>query len=183
MMLFSDWHWRGYGASESITRLVSRSLSDTSRGANLQELRITISRSHLNQKVNESLIRAFSPQKIQILAAGGSAFGAFNLLSKRYRRFDSLFPCGRFKLLSLLEGKADLYVHPSGSNKWDLCASCALIDAVHGRATGLDGSILDFSAHGPVRIPDTTGFFAAVSDQLYSRWQKVAVASFIPNNP
>lgn len=53
--------------------------------------------------------------------------------------------CGG-KILMILEGKADAYVHCSaGTKKWDTCACQCLIECVGGRLTQASGEIIDYS--------------------------------------
>uniref|UniRef100_A0A183A0B5 3'(2'),5'-bisphosphate nucleotidase 1 n=1 Tax=Echinostoma caproni TaxID=27848 RepID=A0A183A0B5_9TREM len=70
----------------------------------------------------------------------------------------------------LIEGKAHLYVHPSSTRRWDVCAAQAILEATGGRLTGLDGTRLTYYATDTEKIPKTVGLFAATSIAEHKRW-------------
>lgn len=51
-----------------------------------------------------------------------------------------------YKTLAVVEGKADVYVHTTAIKKWDLCAGNAILEALHGNMTTLEGKNLDYSS-------------------------------------
>lgn len=51
------------------------------------------------------------------------------------------------KVARVVQGVADLYVHPSkGAKKWDACGPSAILEAAGGRFTDLTGAPIDFAA-------------------------------------
>lgn len=82
---------------------------------------IIVSRSHSGQ-VEEVAKSAFG-EKTNIVKAGGAGF----------------------KTLEVITGKADAYVHVTLIKKWDLCAGHAILNALNGEMTTLDGRPIDYS--------------------------------------
>ncbi|XP_018654695.1 hypothetical protein Smp_019610 [Schistosoma mansoni] len=75
-----------------------------------------------------------------------------------------------FKAISLIKGDADMYIHPSTTRRWDVCAPQAVLESVGGRLTGLDGSPLGFTSKSSPGIPSEIGLFATADRVLYDRW-------------
>ena len=51
-------------------------------------------------------------------------------------------------MLMLLEGVAHAYIYAStGCKRWDTCAPEALLNAVGGRVTGIDGRVYSYKRH------------------------------------
>lgn len=67
-----------------------------------------------------------------------------------------LVPAGGagYKVLEVVSGRADAYLHSSLIKKWDVCAGDALLRALGGRLTALDGSELHY---GPQDDPKANG--------------------------
>ncbi len=63
-----------------------------------------------------------------------------------------------FKFIHLIEGKADLYLHLRKSMEWDIAAGQALLQAIGGKITNLDGSEFIYEKAGLVNQP----FFAVL---------------------
>ena len=85
-------------------------------------LRLVVTRSHSSDIV-EQAIKALNPT--EVIRAGGSGN----------------------KVLHLLDGKADIYVHASmGTKKWDTCATDALLKEAGGYLTDLHGRTLSYEA-------------------------------------
>lgn len=82
---------------------------------------IIVSRSHSGQ-VEEVAKNAFG-DKTNIIKAGGAGY----------------------KTLEVITGKADAYVHVTLIKKWDLCAGHAILNALNGDMTTLDGRAIDYS--------------------------------------
>jgi len=82
---------------------------------------IIVSRSHSGQ-VEEVAKNAFG-DKTKIVKAGGAGY----------------------KTLEVITGKADAYVHVTLIKKWDLCAGHAILNALKGDMTTLDGRPIDYS--------------------------------------
>ncbi|VDN27017.1 unnamed protein product [Dibothriocephalus latus] len=73
--------------------------------------------------------------------------------------------------MQLLKGKADLYIHPSGARKWDLCAPIAVMEAAGGVVRTMDGRRHLFNHLDPKSsIAESGGIFAAATQALYDRW-------------
>lgn len=57
--------------------------------------------------------------------------------------------CGRngagYKVLRVINGSIDAYVHTTHIKKWDVCAGNAILNAVSGQMTTLTGQSLDYS--------------------------------------
>ncbi|CAH8494197.1 unnamed protein product [Dicrocoelium dendriticum] len=151
------WAWRDHGISSDLAKIMSDAA--TSKLAS-DVLVVTHSRSHLNTSLGQSVIDAFKPQQLLLLPAGGSGF----------------------KILSLIQQKAHLYIHPSSTRRWDVCAAHAVLEAAGGRITGLDGSQLSYDPSSPAVIPKTTGLYAASSKDLYDKWKPMA-SKLIPLQP
>jgi inositol monophosphatase 3 len=52
-----------------------------------------------------------------------------------------------YKTLAVIKGDADAYIHITLIKKWDICAGNALLHAVGGRMTTLDGTYIDYSSN------------------------------------
>lgn len=46
----------------------------------------------------------------------------------------------------MIQGDADAYVHSTAIKKWDLCAGNAILNALQGKMTTLDGASIDYSS-------------------------------------
>lgn len=107
--------------------------------------RIVISRSHTGS-VSELINKTFATNDFVVNRAGGSGY----------------------KILELVRGSADLYLHTTSIKKWDVCAGDAII-----RSMGFNGLILDLTEGRPlVYATDKNsvhrGGFLASIDQPYS---------------
>ncbi|XP_076047690.1 inositol monophosphatase 3 [Oratosquilla oratoria] len=51
-----------------------------------------------------------------------------------------------YKTLEVIKGDADAYVHVTLIKKWDLCAGNAILNALNGNMTTLDGNPIDYSS-------------------------------------
>ena len=100
---------------------------------------ITTTRSHLNKTVVDA-IEAMKPD--QILKAGGAGY----------------------KVILLLEGKADAYVFASaGCKRWDTCACEALLEAVNGTLTDVCGEHIKYDGQADSYV-NKTGVLASLKD-------------------
>lgn len=52
-----------------------------------------------------------------------------------------------YKVLEVATGKADVYVHVTAIKKWDLCAGNAILAALGGKMTTVNGELIDYSGH------------------------------------
>ncbi|XP_050723397.1 Golgi-resident adenosine 3',5'-bisphosphate 3'-phosphatase-like isoform X2 [Eriocheir sinensis] len=110
------WAWVG--------KAVSPSLRQAGNQAALKDdtAHIIVSRSHAGD-VKAVATSAFG-DKIEVIPAGGAGY----------------------KTLAVVEGKADAYVHSTIIKKWDLCAGNAILEALHGNMTTLQGKNLDYGS-------------------------------------
>jgi 3'(2'), 5'-bisphosphate nucleotidase len=100
----------------------------------LDKLIVTTTRSHSNALV-QSALDALKPD--EILRVGGAGY----------------------KVLQLLEGKAQAYVFASaGCKKWDTCAPEAVLEAANGTLTDMLGRHYTYGSD--VQFPNTAGVFA-----------------------
>jgi len=53
--------------------------------------------------------------------------------------------CAGYKVLRVINGSIDAYVHTTRIKKWDVCAGNAILNAVSGQMTTLRGQSLDYS--------------------------------------
>lgn len=155
------WSWSSYAISNDLKRAmqngvlalekeaVAMSKNNSSISDDLSRvLKVTHSRSHLDASQLKDLFR---PQQIELVPAGGSGY----------------------KVLSLIERKAHLYVHPSTTRLWDVCAAQAILEAAGGRLTGLDGTRLTYHAKDSVKVSKSIGLFAAASISEHKKWLPV----------
>lgn len=71
-----------------------------------------------------------------------------------HRNRGSLPGVAGYKVLEVVSGRADAYLHSSLIKKWDVCAGDALLRALGGRLSALDGSDLQY---GPQDDPKAKG--------------------------
>jgi fructose-1,6-bisphosphatase/inositol monophosphatase family enzyme len=54
-----------------------------------------------------------------------------------------------YKLVELVEGRADVYLHPNKIRKWDLCASEVLLRSKGGKISSWDANEIDYCLYEP----------------------------------
>jgi len=86
-------------------------------------IRIVVSRSHAGE-VHNFTKSIFSNEPIEIVQAAGAGY----------------------KVMEVVSGRADVYLHITVIKKWDLCAGNAIMSALEGTMTTLSGEILDYTA-------------------------------------
>jgi Golgi-resident PAP phosphatase len=70
-----------------------------------------------------------------------------------------------YKVMEVVKGKADIYLHSTIIKKWDLCAGSAILHSMGGTMTDLKGNEIDFSASGsPV---NKGGILATLAESEY----------------
>ncbi|CAL8102855.1 unnamed protein product [Orchesella dallaii] len=52
-----------------------------------------------------------------------------------------------YKVLEVVKGNVDVYVHVTAIKKWDLCAGNAILAALGGTMTTVNGDLIDYSGH------------------------------------
>lgn len=142
------WAWKGHGVSSSISMMDRKAVlanrSDTNRDV------IIVSRSHAG--LVDSFLKESLGSNIDIIHAGGAGY----------------------KMLQLMEGHADAYVHNTLIKKWDICAPNALIDSIDGHMSSLEGYSISYSMDDNVR--HESGILAAASyvkhQKLFSKLKK-----------
>ncbi|KAH8864667.1 inositol monophosphatase 3 [Schistosoma japonicum] len=142
------WGWSSFGLSSDLKIAVTSRATQPSK----TDLSITYSRSHLNESLIKDLTRIVYPKQVNFLPAGGTGF----------------------KAISLIKGEADVYIHPSATRRWDVCAAQAVLEAVGGRLTGFDGSTLGYGRSSSPYIPRKVGIFGAAdpADKMYVYFHK-----------
>ncbi|XP_023945721.2 putative inositol monophosphatase 3 [Bicyclus anynana] len=58
------------------------------------------------------------------------------------------------KVMGVVNGEFDVYLHATAIKKWDLCAGNALIKAVNGKMTTTKGKAIDYSSTSDVKVTD-----------------------------
>merc|ERR1711948_196403 len=74
--------------------------------------------------------------------------------------------CGQ-NLLRVLRGQTSAFVQESGASRWDTCAAEALLQAVGGKVTTLDGTRYSYT-QGTASYVNTEGLIAARTEALHS---------------
>ena len=132
------WAWDGIGMSDSLRELVllSGNSSDSSKPT------IIVSRSHAGSV--EQFLKTRLGSNIEVTQAGGSGY----------------------KILQVVSGASNAYVHQSYINKWDICAPHAIIESLNGKMTRLSGDTISYSAEDAVL--NSGGLIATTSDELHA---------------
>ncbi|KAG8198926.1 hypothetical protein JTE90_015134 [Oedothorax gibbosus] len=126
------WGWVGKGTSSPLLG------SKTKQDAVEKAPKIIVSRSHAG-KVKEVARAAFGPDT-EVTPAGGAGF----------------------KALQVAENQADAYIHVTLIKKWDICAGDALLRALGGEMTTLDGNPIDYG--DPNNLKNEKGLIATTHD-------------------
>lgn len=136
----TNWGWVGHGVSRSL-----QGLQEKEGGA--KDLTVIYSRSHAGE-VSSVANEAFpsSTYKLNEVIAGGSGY----------------------KVLEVVKGNADLYLHTTRIKKWDICAGNAVLNAVGGKMTTLKGKEVDYGFKGSPANEE--GIVAAVPEQAQQRY-------------
>lgn len=133
----TKWAWVGHDSSLSLTQAVEPHTSKSP-----DSVRVIVSRSHPGDvgTVAESAFKDSGQTVEQIKAAGAG-----------------------YKVLQVVEGRADLYLHTTAIKKWDICAGDAILKATGGQMTTRSGQEIDYSfkgsplnEHGIVAAASTT---------------------------
>lgn len=97
---------------------------------NKEHPRVVISRSHPG-KVAAVAKEAFGPKTVVTQAAGAGD-----------------------KVMGVVNGSFDIYLHATAIKKWDLCAGNAIIKSVDGKMTTIKGADIDYSPNSGVKVTD-----------------------------
>lgn len=116
----TNWGWVKHGISHTLRKTLSQ--NDNKAG----KLKVIYSRSHAGE-VSEVAKKAFGDSYVleNIVAAGSG-----------------------YKVLQVVTGKADLYLHTTAIKKWDICAGDAVLNAMGGRMTTLTGEQISYGFDG-----------------------------------
>merc|ERR1711915_218396 len=114
------WGWAG---EDVLSKVV---LDDVAKNkgnvhADLSSARIIVSRSH-SGTVKETAEKTFG-SNITVTPAGGAGFKAWEVI----------------------KGNQDAYIHTTLIKKWDICAPSAILSALSGKLTTLDGQPIDYA--------------------------------------
>ncbi|CAE1304331.1 IMPAD1 [Acanthosepion pharaonis] len=115
------WAWVSYGHSSNLKQQEKTQLSKD------KPAQIIVSRSH-GGTVVEILKQAFGENTI-VIPAGGAGY----------------------KTLNVVKGLSNAYVHTTAIKKWDICAGNAILNALNGKMTTLDGNYIDYSSKDNVQ--------------------------------
>ena len=74
----------------------------------------------------------------------------------------TLCECAGYKVLRVINGSIDAYVHTTSIKKWDVCAGNAILTAVTGQMTTLTGQSLNYADTENARNND--GLLATLYD-------------------
>eukprot|EP00794_Sanderia_malayensis_P004579 gene4581-5181_t len=105
---------------------------------NLQSPVIIVSRSHAGN-INATARKAFG-NDIKVIPAGGAGY----------------------KVLSLVEGAADVYIHSTKIKKWDVCAGNAILNSMYGKMTDLLGQNIEYNDKDDIVL--NHGLIASMTD-------------------
>lgn len=112
--------------------------------------RVVVSRSHPG-KVAELAMQAFGPKTTVTRAAGAG-----------------------YKVMEVINGTYDMYLHATVIKKWDLCAGDAIAKTVNGRMTTTKGENIDYSPDGNVKVTDGVVVTRYDHDYYVSKLPKAA---------
>lgn len=70
-----------------------------------------------------------------------------------------------YKVMEVVNGTYDVYLHATTIKKWDLCAGDAIIKTVHGKMTTTTGETIDYSPESDVKV--TGGILVTRFDHDY----------------
>jgi len=137
------WSVVAHGNSPNLDMMMTRRSENTDKS----RLRIIVSRSHAGEVQNLTKTVFTSNQPTEILQAAGAGY----------------------KVLEIVAGRADVYLHVTAIKKWDLCAGHAILSALGGSMTTVTGGVLDYSAEtNPLNAKGLLAYVnsSALIDQL-----------------
>lgn len=114
------WAWAG---PNYMNKVVAKDVANNLKNQNkdLSQSKIIVSRSHAGD-VHKVAENAFG-DKIEVTPAGGAGFKAWEVV----------------------KGTQDAYIHVTLIKKWDICPGNAILKALGGKLTTLNGSEIDYS--------------------------------------
>ena len=113
------WGWAG---EDALSKVVLEDVANNKVNVHtdLSTARIIVSRSH-SGSVNETAQKTLGPG-ITVTPAGGAGYKAWEVI----------------------KGTQDAYIHTTLIKKWDICAGAAILRALQGKLTTLDGEEIDY---------------------------------------
>ena len=139
----THWGWVEHGLSRTLGGAGPPPENAVKSG---NDLKVIYSRSHAGE-VSEVAKKAFGDSyTVKNVVAAGSGY----------------------KVVQVVTGEVDLYLHTTAIKKWDICAGNAVLNAAGGKMTTLKGAEIDYGFEGSALNQD--GILAAVPDtdqQLY----------------
>ncbi|KAL4702688.1 hypothetical protein ACJJTC_018311 [Scirpophaga incertulas] len=126
----------------------------THKEENKEHPKVVVSRSHPG-KVAEIAVKAFGEGATVTHAAGAG-----------------------FKVMGVVNGTYDIYIHATAIKKWDLCAGDAIIRAVDGKLTTAKGDYIDYSSADNVKVSD--GILVTRYDHDYYLSKMPKILSALP---
>lgn len=143
----TKWAWVGHGVSES---LVADTKHEEGEPKDTNKIRVISSRSHSGD-VKSVADKAFYEKTVEHLVAAGSGY----------------------KVLQVMENRADVYLHTTAIKKWDICAGNAILNARGGKMTTRRGAEIDYSFTGSEMNQD--GLIVALDSNFNSYLRKLKV--------
>ncbi|GJQ68720.1 hypothetical protein Trydic_g17255 [Trypoxylus dichotomus] len=74
-----------------------------------------------------------------------------------------------YKVLEVVKGNVDVYIHNTSIKKWDICAGNAIMNAMNGKMRTLSGNLIMFGSD--LTVENTEGLIATMRD--YDLYLKV----------
>lgn len=123
------WAWKDYGLSDSLEDIIINYRDKVRKKSS--KLRFIVSRSHAGDIKRE--INKVYKKDYDMISAGGSGY----------------------KIIQLIKGNADAYIHKTAIKKWDICAPNALINSIpeapiSSAMTDLEGNSINYTDNGDV---------------------------------
>nr|XP_022904291.1 putative inositol monophosphatase 3 [Onthophagus taurus] len=105
-------------------------------------IKIIVSRSH--KGAVEEMIKSSQLKNFKITTAGGAGY----------------------KVLEVVKGENDVYIHTTNIKKWDICAGNAILDALGGKMVDLKGNLIDYG-YDSNHIHENGLIASTKSDDIY----------------
>ena len=110
----------GFGGQNLVSKSVSDDLGQFHSKPDMSKAKIIVSRSHAGGV--EEVAKKTLGQNITVTPAGGAGY----------------------KVWEVIKGTQDAYIHTTLIKKWDICAGAAILNALGGKMTTLNGETIDF---------------------------------------
>jgi len=157
------WAVVGHGHSLNLNKAVEH-FADLPVGVNKNSelshpLRLIVSRSHAGNVQNYTGAVLGSTNSFRVITAAGAGKYLKTIVRDKVK-FTFLIGLTGYKVLEVIGDRADVYVHVTAIKKWDLCAGYAIISALQGSMTTLNGHPIDFG--GETEPLNTNGILATM---------------------